>query len=195
MLTVTQCFPSDLSRKLSSSKVRRNPNLGGGLGLWSSPDSCSRSKAPLPTVTDSISWSEVVYHATARVTPGKPNLQLLPSHPMKYCVSKLHIYSWKKPIVYNDCQFIFLMCPYTGYLLSVSPGPLSIFLHSALSCSAGLQKPCHQDSHDLWFLVGFGQREPWQDIKGWDEHEIRVCIPLRGSFGWTCPFSWLSVLF
>ena len=106
-------------------------------------------------------------------------MQLLPSHPMKYCVSKLHIYSWKKPIVYNDCQFIFLMCPYTGYLLSVSPGPLSIFLHSALSCSAGLQKPRHQDSHDLWFLVGFGQREPWQDIKGWDEHEIRVCIPLR----------------
>ena len=87
------------------------------------------------------------------------------------------------------------MCPYTGYLLSVSPGPLSIFLHSALSCSAGPQKPRHQDSHDLWFLVGFGQREPWQEIKGWDEHEIRVCIPLRGSFGWTCPFSWLSVLF
>lgn len=124
----------------------------------------------------------------------KPNLPLFPSHPKKYCVSKLHIYSQKRPIVCNHCLLIFLMCRYAGYLLSVSPGPLSIFLHSALSWSAGLQKPCHQDSHDLWFL-GFGQREPWQEIKEWDEHEIRVCIPLRGSFGWTCPFSWLRVPF
>ena len=176
MLGVTQCFPSDLSRKLSFSKVGRNPNLGGNLGLWSSPDSCSRSKAPLLAATDTLSWSEALYHAIARATPGKPNLKLLPSHPKNYCVSKLHIYSQKKPIVYNHCQFIFLRCRYTGYLLSVSSGPLSIFLHSALPCSAGLQKPRHQDSHDLWFLVGFGQREPWQEIKVWDEHEIRVCV-------------------
>lgn len=116
--------------------VRRNASLEGDLGLWSLPDTCSRSTALLLTVTDSFPKSgSILRSSQSQVQESHVHVQSLPSHPKKHCVSTLHLYSQKKPTVCNYCQFIFHMCHYTGYPLSVSPSPLSIFLCILLSWS------------------------------------------------------------
>ena len=180
--------------------VRRNPSLGGDLGLWSLPDTCSRSTALPLTVTDRVSQSQALYSAVARVRSKKATSMCSHfPHILRNTVFLSYIFIHRKSqqsVITVSSVFI---CVIILDTLCLSRSSLHFSPFCSASCSAVLQKPCQWDSHDLWFPIGFGQWEPWQEIRGWDEREIRVCIPLapslRGSFGWTCPFSWVSVPF